>query len=239
VELVIRLRNPIPSQADADEYLRQWRRGLQPGPQATPRFKIRVAPDDTIAQNQILADRRTLDLIERAQIYAPGHGPGVDVRESRAGQQMRASSRRVKETSGFLPGSFANDADWDKEELVRLKRDWLQPSQPRPGIRGIEFPEDSVPRIPVLFSRPQLTTAPETGVQPVSGEPAARLPSRRNWRQDPSDIASIGTTGPSTTTLNRGGRVPYGPPQIDMGRMVRLVRTNVFGDTGSAEVTTV
>ncbi len=204
----------------------------------SPRFRIRTVPDDRRAVNQMLADRRTLDLIERAQIYAPGQGPPIQLRE-RAGQHIRATSRGVKETSGFLPGSFANDAAWDKEELVRLKRDWLQPSQPRGPLRGIEFPEDSVPRIPVLFSRPQLTTAPETGVQPVSGEPMATQPSRRTWRQDPSDIASIGTTGPSTTTLNRGGRVSYGPPPTDMSRMVRLVRTSVFGDTGSAEVTTV
>jgi hypothetical protein len=222
-------------------WLQQWRRGQRAPQERSPRFRIFSRGDDSAVSNQMLQDQRAMNLIERGQIYDRNPTPQSSVsltlnENQRTGEQARSPSTRLKEGQDFLPGSYANDMGWSKEQFGQLRSDWLQPTQrPRPGIRGLEFPEDSLPRIPGLFSRPQLTTAPETGVQPLSGEPEPRRQSRVNWRQDPSDIASTGSRGPSTTTIGRMAGVMGGPPAIDMSRMRRLVRTDVFGDTASAE----
>src|SRR6266571_2989700 len=157
----------IVSPETALSWLRKWNAGKRPPKEVPVRFRIVTRPDDTDELNKALADGRAMNLIERAPIYNRNATPQSSVSlNERQGQQARSSSTKVREAGGFLPGSLANDLDLSKDEFAQARRSWLQPSQPRPGIRGIDFPEDSVPRIDVAFSRPQLTTAPETGVQP-------------------------------------------------------------------------
>jgi hypothetical protein len=234
----------IVSPETAISWLRKWNAGKRAPKEVPVRFRIFSQGDDSVASNRMLQDQRAMNLIERGQIYdrnpTPQSSVTVKLNETqRTGRQTRSPSTRVKEGQDFLPGSYANDMGWSREEFGQVARSWRQPdriqgSEPRPGIRGIEFPEDSVPRIPVVFSRPQLTSAPPTGNQPLEGEPWVQ-PSSQNWRRDGSDIAAVGSSGPSVSTIGRGSQPRFGRPSIDMSRMRRLVRTDVFGDTASAE----
>jgi hypothetical protein len=232
----------ILSRETGELWLQQWRRGLRAPQEPRIRFRIYSRPDDTDTSNRILENQRTSHLLERSPLYDGNARPhsrsgGIQERRGRseASWDLRSNTDDGSGSDSFPSGSFAHDVFWSKQGFGRLRSDWLQPSQPRGPLRGLSFPPDSVPRrINVAWGQPAPTTSSVSGIQPTAGQPWEQ-PSSVNWRQNPNDVSAVGSSGPSTTVLGRKSVPRFGAPPIDQDRARRLIRSDVFGDSGSAE----
>lgn len=109
--------------------------------------------------------------------------------------------------------------------------DALQPSQPRPILRGVEFQPDSIVRIPVSFQTPKATTSADVGIRldpyvqhsgqaPLGAVAAFQHGSTAKLRDEQLRPSSGQYQSPSTTPA----------PPVDTDRL-GMIRSQAFGGT--------